>query len=342
GGHPGRAPAGQRRRTVPAAAPDAAAGGRPRRRRGGRRAGADPAPAVLQAGRGVPAPGDLRPADDPRRRDPLSVGPLPADGERAVRKLRQRQHRRVALPDLQLPGYRGGWPGRRLPVGVHLSDALWCGAAGHVARYADVRRPRRECQPGVRASLHARLSHGRPRRGHHRPQPVGRARHGRGCADPVVHRRGGGRPRQPGGRAARGPDRRGGARGGHRVVPGDRAGRPLPHRRRGPAGPARRALRPRMSAGTTVALEHRSPLRSLRWALPALVILVALPWVADQYQTILLAYGLVMGIAALGFNLLLGYTGLLSFGHSAYFGVGAYSVALMVKYLGVTSMELFL
>src|SRR5689334_24181236 len=49
-----------------------------------------------------------------------------------------------------------------------------------------------------------------------------------------------------------------------------------------------------------------------------------------------------MGIAALGFNLLRGYTGLLSFGHSAYFGVGAYSVALMVKYLGVNSMELFL
>src|ERR1700739_3340879 len=49
-----------------------------------------------------------------------------------------------------------------------------------------------------------------------------------------------------------------------------------------------------------------------------------------------------MGIAALGFNLLLGYTGLLSFGHSAYFGVGAYTVALMVKYLKTTSMELFL
>src|SRR6266511_2229917 len=49
-----------------------------------------------------------------------------------------------------------------------------------------------------------------------------------------------------------------------------------------------------------------------------------------------------MAIAALGFNLLMGYTGLLSFGHSAYFGVGAYNAALMVKYLNVTSMELFL
>jgi branched-chain amino acid transport system permease protein len=91
-----------------------------------------------------------------------------------------------------------------------------------------------------------------------------------------------------------------------------------------------------------VALPHRSAARTLGWAVPAVVILVALPWVAGEYQTILLAYGLVMGIAALGFNLLLGYTGLLSFGHSAYFGVGAYTVALMVKYLGVTSMELFL
>jgi branched-chain amino acid transport system permease protein len=92
----------------------------------------------------------------------------------------------------------------------------------------------------------------------------------------------------------------------------------------------------------TVALEHRSPMRVLGWAIPVLAVLLVLPFVVDQYQTILLAYGLIMGIAALGFNLLLGYTGLLSFGHSAYFGVGAYSVALMVKYLGVTSMELFL
>jgi len=78
------------------------------------------------------------------------------------------------------------------------------------------------------------------------------------------------------------------------------------------------------------------------WAVPIAVVLLAVPYVAPQYQTILLAYGLVMAIAALGFNLLLGYTGLLSFGHSAYFGVGAYVVALMVKYLGTASMELFL
>ncbi len=86
----------------------------------------------------------------------------------------------------------------------------------------------------------------------------------------------------------------------------------------------------------------RSPVKALAWWVPIAVLLVAVPHVIPPYQTILLAYGLVMAIAALGFNLLLGYTGLLSFGHSAFFGAGAYVVAFMVKYLHIQSMELYL
>jgi branched-chain amino acid transport system permease protein len=71
-------------------------------------------------------------------------------------------------------------------------------------------------------------------------------------------------------------------------------------------------------------------------------VLLAFPALAGIYQTQLLTYGLTLAIAALGFNLLLGYTGLLSFGHSAFLGAGAYSVALMMRYLGVSSMELFI
>jgi len=96
---------------------------------------------------------------------------------------------------------------------------------------------------------------------------------------------------------------------------------------------------------TTVPLttfQKRSPLKVVVWAVPIALLLLVLPWAVDPYQTILVAYGLVMAIAVLGFNLLLGYTGLLSFGHSAYFGVGAYAVAFLVKYLHVESMELFL
>ncbi len=85
-----------------------------------------------------------------------------------------------------------------------------------------------------------------------------------------------------------------------------------------------------------------SPGRLLAVGLPILVVLAGLPFVVDPYQTVLLSYGLLFAIAALGFNLLLGYTGLLSFGHSAYFGVGAYAVAFIVKYLNITSMEAFI
>ena len=74
----------------------------------------------------------------------------------------------------------------------------------------------------------------------------------------------------------------------------------------------------------------------------AALLLALAPWVLSPFDTMSLAYGLVMAIAALGFNLLLGYTGLLSFGHSAFFGVGAYTVAFMVKYAGVASLELFI
>ncbi|HSS13236.1 MAG TPA: hypothetical protein VLL04_05060, partial [Rhizomicrobium sp.] len=56
---------------------------------------------------------------------------------------------------------------------------------------------------------------------------------------------------------------------------------------------------------------------------PALLLLILLPTFVETYQIQLVTYGLIAAIAALGFNLLLGYTGLLSFGHSAYFGIGA-------------------
>ncbi|MGH7068677.1 MAG: branched-chain amino acid ABC transporter permease [Acetobacteraceae bacterium] len=77
-------------------------------------------------------------------------------------------------------------------------------------------------------------------------------------------------------------------------------------------------------------------------AVVAVIVLAVAPNFLTSYQTLLLIYGLDMAIATLGFNLLLGYTGLLSFGHSAFFGVGAYTVALLVQYFDIRSMELYL
>jgi branched-chain amino acid transport system permease protein len=90
------------------------------------------------------------------------------------------------------------------------------------------------------------------------------------------------------------------------------------------------------------AFQARSVLKLAAAAASILLVLILLPSFFDTYQMQLLIYGLIAAIAALGFNLLLGYTGLLSFGHSAYFGVGAYAVAFAVQYLGPHSMEFYI
>src|SRR5438094_4865485 len=47
---------------------------------------------------------------------------------------------------------------------------------------------------------------------------------------------------------------------------------------------------------------------------------------------------LIFGLFALGFNLLYGYTGLLSFGHAAYYGLGAYGAGILIAKFHVASI----
>jgi branched-chain amino acid transport system permease protein len=46
---------------------------------------------------------------------------------------------------------------------------------------------------------------------------------------------------------------------------------------------------------------------------------------------------LVFALGAMGLNLLLGFTGVLSFGHAAYFGLGAYGAGLTLKYVAAST-----
>lgn len=62
------------------------------------------------------------------------------------------------------------------------------------------------------------------------------------------------------------------------------------------------------------------------------ILLMFMPRVLPVYHLILLESGITFAIMALGFNLLLRYTGLLSFGHGALFATGAYAVGMMGKY----------
>jgi len=56
-----------------------------------------------------------------------------------------------------------------------------------------------------------------------------------------------------------------------------------------------------------------------------------LPWIGGY--TALGTRVLVMALAAMALNFLLGFTGVLSFGHAAYFGLGAYGAGMTIKYL---------
>lgn len=55
---------------------------------------------------------------------------------------------------------------------------------------------------------------------------------------------------------------------------------------------------------------------------------------ASGYQLMLASHILLWGLFAVAFNMLWGVTGMLSFGQALYYGLGAYSVGLMVKHLG--------
>jgi branched-chain amino acid transport system permease protein len=62
----------------------------------------------------------------------------------------------------------------------------------------------------------------------------------------------------------------------------------------------------------------------------ALVLLLMLPAVFPVYWTMVLTEIFIMSLFAMSFNLLFGYTGLLSFGQGGFFGVGAYGAALVL------------
>jgi branched-chain amino acid transport system permease protein len=86
---------------------------------------------------------------------------------------------------------------------------------------------------------------------------------------------------------------------------------------------------------------HRLSARVAAHPIVSFVVFFAVfPFIAP-YQS-LATQVLIFGLFALGFNLLYGYTGLLSFGHAAYYGLGAYGTGIALAKLKVTSLWLAL
>jgi branched-chain amino acid transport system permease protein len=73
--------------------------------------------------------------------------------------------------------------------------------------------------------------------------------------------------------------------------------------------------------------------RHWRWIVLALLVLA--PLLLGGYATGLLSEILITGIFALSLDLLIGFTGLISFGHALFFGLGAYSVVILAMRLDI-------
>src|SRR5215470_15142947 len=77
-------------------------------------------------------------------------------------------------------------------------------------------------------------------------------------------------------------------------------------------------------------------------AVAGVVALALVPVAAPSYYASLMIPFFGYAIALLGFNLLFGYTGLLSFGHAMFLGFGAYGAAVVAGTYGIRSFELVL
>lgn len=79
------------------------------------------------------------------------------------------------------------------------------------------------------------------------------------------------------------------------------------------------------------------------WAAAGIAALVGLPFVGGEYALYLACLAAIHVVAATGLNILTGYTGLVSLGHAAFMGVGAYAAAVADARLGTPAVvNLFL
>jgi len=75
--------------------------------------------------------------------------------------------------------------------------------------------------------------------------------------------------------------------------------------------------------------------RRVPWTLLAFAAAFAIPWLGSRYETFLATQIAINALFAVSLNLLLGTTGLVSFGHVAYFGIGSYVCGILMKTYGV-------
>lgn len=81
-------------------------------------------------------------------------------------------------------------------------------------------------------------------------------------------------------------------------------------------------------------------LKQLSAALVILIIVAVLPTFLPTYLRSLITSMFIFGIFSLSLNILLGYTGLFTLGHAAFFGMGAYATGILVSKADIHSFWL--
>ncbi len=72
------------------------------------------------------------------------------------------------------------------------------------------------------------------------------------------------------------------------------------------------------------------------------ILLYVVPFLFSDYGVNLIAEIFIMGIFAMSLGLIMGYSGMVSLGHAAFYGIGAYTVALAGNYVSNTYLLIFL
>jgi len=80
-------------------------------------------------------------------------------------------------------------------------------------------------------------------------------------------------------------------------------------------------------------LQIKSPDREVKIAIAAFAAILLSPLFASTYHTRILAKFILFGIFTMSLDLVWGYAGILSFGHAAYFGLGAYAMTLILAHV---------
>src|SRR5271170_947198 len=291
----------------------------------------------LRSRRALSAFVHLRAGADPGRRRQIHLGHWSALGFDAPGARRQRADLWHHTADLQpvhnrdRPGDRirrmaGAEPHRRRPDGASGPDGP-----------RDARCARRQC----RVPLHRHVCDQRVSRRSQRcadyPHPKHRAGDGRVDHRPGLYRRG---------------DRRPGVAVGHILGIGDlRSGFVFRNsdlsrvlavfglRADGgdPDRPALGSIRP----PPTMTRRRSAFARRIPWTLIVFLAAATVPWLGSRYDTFLAAQIVIDALFAVSLNLLLGTTGLVSFGHVAYFGVGAYVCGILMKTYGMPFIVAF-